>query len=138
MAGVMLNLLVLVPLLFWAIPRFGVIGAAWAILGAALIQVPINYLILLRLLRARWRDLGATLWRPAAASFIMATVIKTVEAHWSSPAGPALELAMYIPLGAVAYIGTVALLWLLAGSPEGGEMAVVRALGGRFIKAANT
>jgi lipopolysaccharide exporter len=125
----------LLPLMILWVRDDGAVGAARAYLVSGLVMLPVNYAICFKLIKLKWRQVGAALWRPVFAAAAMAAVL-----NWLFPAGNVgmgspKALASFVGavgVGAVVYCIAVGLLWYLAGRPEGGESAILRHLG-RFL-----
>jgi O-antigen/teichoic acid export membrane protein len=121
-------LAVLLPLFLTLIPRFGMLGAAWASLGTALIMVPATYSVAIRLLGTTWRGLLASLWRPVAATGAMAVVVSLFLAQpepTRHAANAGLLLAAAVLIGVATYGLAVLVLWYLSGRPQGAERHVL-------------
>lgn len=126
------RLAVLVPMAILLTGRIGLIGAAYAELGAAVFGLLASVPMLLRRLEISPRDYFARLWRPAIASALMAYAVRRLieafpDATSSLTALPVLALA--VAAGIVAYFAALACIWLLAGRPPGAELLVIRRLG---------
>jgi lipopolysaccharide exporter len=119
----------LFPAVAIGVGAFGAIGAAWAYLvHSILIFMPVCYWILLRTTPIRVSDVWQPVWRPVLASAIMFAATKPMADAWATPetldALP--RLLGVISIGAMTYVCSIALLWWLAGRPEGAEKALVR------------
>jgi PST family polysaccharide transporter len=117
-------LAVLLPLFLALIPRFGMLGAAWASLGTALVMVPATYSVAIRLLGTTWRGLLAPLWRPVAATGAMALVVSLFLAQpepTRHAANAGLLLAAAVLIGVATYGLAILVLWYLSGRPQGAE-----------------
>jgi O-antigen/teichoic acid export membrane protein len=105
--------------------RNGVIGAASAYLVVAVVMMPLNFGVVMRVLEIPLRELLAVLWRPALAALAMYALVQ-----WTIIEVAALNVAIQLPIavvvGALAYILVVTLLWALAGRPEGPEAVLFR------------
>jgi O-antigen/teichoic acid export membrane protein len=111
-------------LLLLLVPRAGVQGAALAFLGASLLQFPVTYVTLVRVLGLRLGQLVAAVWRPVAATVTMGATVGLASAALDVPArqGPEiLALATLASAGCAIYFGTLYGLWALAGRPPGAE-----------------
>jgi lipopolysaccharide exporter len=109
--------------------RFGLIGSAWAYVVTALLLLPVNFLMITRYLELKASTLLAACARPLIASTIMYLGLRALgdanipaDMSAGSAAG---KLAIFVPTGATLYIGSVALLWWLAGRPVGAESALL-------------
>jgi len=130
---------VLVAALFAGIRAAGVAGAAWAFLVAVLAVIPVNYLMLSRLLGVRPKDALTRFWRPAAASGVMWLFVEGLRRALPMP-GTSLEAAGKligcIVFGVTIYAVTVLFFWRLSGRPAGAEQFAlerVRSVLRRFV-----
>jgi len=122
----LLFLALLMPALWWLVSKYGAHGAAYAVLLAAAIQIPVGFCVVMHYLKIKIFSLFAVMWRPLSAGFIMVGAITIVRANWSvGGAAPApeyaLQLLALIPLGIIIYIAVALGLWLMNGRPRGGE-----------------
>lgn len=106
----------------WAAGRFGVEGAATAMLVAAVVTFLLWLALTRRQIGCGWAELGAALWRPASGAVAMAAAVMAVPDEIGFPLGGAVGalaavLAVKAAAGALAYAVPVAALWLLAGAP---------------------
>jgi O-antigen/teichoic acid export membrane protein len=115
----------LAPIGAFLVIDHGALGMAQAraLVGAAVLCIAMGTI-------ARYGGAGvhaqfARLLRPAAASAVMAAALWSLPDAW---AHPAVELVCKVSLGAGVYAATAALLWHLAGRPDGGERMVLDAL----------
>ncbi|HKU15960.1 MAG TPA: oligosaccharide flippase family protein [Steroidobacteraceae bacterium] len=124
------NVVILVPLLIVMTKMYGLVGAAWAYVIAAFASLAPTVTSILRTLALRFSDLFAHVWRPIVSSVFMYVVLNAltpeVNLQTLSTADSALQLALFIPLGAVAYVGCVMGLWYASGRPEGAEAMMLR------------
>jgi O-antigen/teichoic acid export membrane protein len=65
------------------------------------------------------RDFVAAIWRPAVAGLVMTLVVLTINAGIHFIGSP--RLLLDIAAGAIAYAGSLMLLWTFVGRPEGVE-----------------
>lgn len=110
--------LMLLPLLVIATKYWGMLGAAWAMLGTILIIAPITFGVLMSYLRLRIRDYTGAIWRPLMASAFMALVVHAIKSRsGSSPvtSATAVELLACVAAGAVTYAIVILALWQLSG-----------------------
>jgi lipopolysaccharide exporter len=123
-----MQLLIAITLMLLFVPRFGPIGAAWAILVGAFVAMMSNYFMVLRELSLPFFGLMAVIWRPVVASFAMtATLITVSDSFWANLTGTgptAMRLAAMIVVGAVSYATVILGCWHLAGRPRGTEMVL--------------
>jgi lipopolysaccharide exporter len=128
---------VLIPVLIIMSSRYGVVGAATGYILTALGLLPLNIALVLRTIEMRAATLLREVWRPILAAGTMYVVTKLVAmpvidiATLSSSEALRL-LAIYVPLGALVYVATLASLWMLSGRPEGAETIVMRIVAERL------
>ncbi|MCS6948604.1 MAG: oligosaccharide flippase family protein, partial [Steroidobacteraceae bacterium] len=115
-----LRLVVLVCALVLLLPRWGVIGAAWAELIAALASFLCSAWVTQQRARIGVRRMLARLWRPLVASAIMFAVVgRALDA--AAGASHLVRLLAGVTLGAAVFFVTAALLWWICGRPGGAE-----------------
>jgi lipopolysaccharide exporter len=131
-----IHILVAVPMLIWLMNKYSVLGAPWAILTAAAVSFPINYIWLMRALKLSFLHLAAALWRPMVAAALMVAVGTWVQHQWLIPMRVGQSLAgllILMAVGALVYIASVLALWKLARCPHGAESRLVALLNLQFI-----
>ncbi len=104
--------------------QWGMIGAAWAILAAALINLPVYYAAMFRTLKLKMPQFLAVIWRPVAGSAVMYGVLNYGLGLLTSSqlAIPSLiSLLAAVMLGVLVYTVIVLLLWIVSGRPRGAE-----------------
>ena len=120
-AGMMLRLLLLLIL----IPRFGILGGALAAAIMSVFQEAIYLGTGMRRLKIRIGPILAGVMRPAAAVAIMAAILAWMGLGWTDWNGGDAQLGRNLAtatgLGAVIYIVSLIVLWLVAGRPKGAE-----------------
>jgi lipopolysaccharide exporter len=118
-----MNVVVLLALLGSLTPAFGIRGAAWAYVITVMIVLPINLYYITKFLGLPVSAFASQVWRPICGAVIMYIGVRVLgpapphEAIGSLQA--ASSLLACIALGVPLYIVSVALLWLIAGRPEG-------------------
>jgi O-antigen/teichoic acid export membrane protein len=124
----LVHIAVALPLLLWLMGTQGVNGAPWAILGAACVSLPLNYILVARMLHVGPRELADIVWRPGVSVSLMAAAIALFRSSWESAGLHSAigELASSIAVGAVVYPLVVFILWRIAGSPDGAEASLLR------------
>jgi O-antigen/teichoic acid export membrane protein len=126
-----LALAVLLPVLIFGVMHWGALGAAWAVTLAVLVMALLDIGISTRVLRLRLRRLLVPAWRPLLAVALMIAVVLEVRLNWAAPErfqDWLILLLASVAAGAVTYIGTVTVLWFLAGRPDGAERHLLDAL----------
>jgi lipopolysaccharide exporter len=126
------HVLVLIASLVTLISWRGVQGAAEAFLITALIILPVSFGLILSKLDLKVTALLDRLWRPILASTVMFFAVRAFvldhPAQGPVTIGTVLYLLAAVALGAVIYVACVAVLWILAGRPEGAEAVIARRL----------
>lgn len=124
--------MVLLLLGLWVLTvRYGVLGAAFAEVVAALGSLAVSVPILARTLKLGPLTYFGALLRPLVASIVMGLVLHAVLPGRGLDPGIVSAVSWLIVgslLGAVVYPLAVALLWLLAGRPDSVEVAVFKRL----------
>jgi O-antigen/teichoic acid export membrane protein len=122
-----LSVALLIVLLLVLVPRYGVVGGAYAYLLSALSTLPLSIFVILRTLKLGVLRFLNHVWRALfAAAAMYASVHTYVASRAATNSTPllAIEMLTAIVLGAVSYIGTVALFWVLVGRPLGAETVI--------------
>lgn len=114
---------ILAVLLIVLCPRFGAQGAAAAALITAVLIVPVNYALLFRKLKLRWRALPGIVVRPLIGSVVMYFALRQPMTAMmaTSTVGMLAELLALIAGGAIVYLIVMTLLWILWRRPAGPE-----------------
>jgi hypothetical protein len=115
---------VLAPLVLWAGTRGGIEPIAMATTAAAAIVLPFAAAVLSHTIGFTVAMILRSLWRPVLATALMVIVVT----HIALPADlPALvRLIATVAVGGVVYVAGIGVCWLLAGRPEGLELAAWR------------
>lgn len=119
------------PVIVVASLYYGVLGAAYAHFGTALLGLFGIVFVFSRLTGIKPRTLGAALWRPALSSVIMAATVFSAIVLINSKSAYLLviiKLGILIIVGAVSYVASVLGLWVLSGRPTGAEKILFTAL----------
>jgi lipopolysaccharide exporter len=115
---------VLIPSMLLLSRWWGVIGAAYAELGASIVSIAVSYALLLRVLKLPARAYVTVIWRPVFAAAVMGFsvdwAVREISARFTSLL-PVFQLAVAIALGIAVYGLVLMLLWYLAGRPRGAE-----------------
>lgn len=122
------RIVLLVPVLVVATQRFGINGAAWAILAVTAAMTPVNFWVLLPRLGVPTAAFLACLWRPAIGSAAMYYLVSESGSvlRYFAIQGPGALLGVGIFTGVAVYVVMVSLLWLLVRRPSGAETIVFR------------
>lgn len=113
-------LFIFFPALYFFLQAYGVLGAGYAYLVAAIATVPIGMWNTKRLLGLEWNALARVIWRPLVAAVAMfASVIgfDTMTGNY----GVLPRLILESILGAVVYVTVTLTLWVVAGRSAGAE-----------------
>lgn len=118
---------------------FGLIGAAWAMLGVATVNVLLWLAMAARLLGQGPGWAVGALWRPGLAAALMAGAVLAIPAGAAARLGlpwpVAGTLALKAAAGAVVYVGVTAALWRAAGMPgQSAETHLARMAGGALAR----
>ena len=121
LGGMTLRLVLLLILL----PPFGIIGAVFAAGIPMLCEYAIYVAVTLRRFNLRVSDLSRRIWRPLAATVVMAAWLYALGLGWTATSGDGVSLASEIiaaaALGAGIYLSTIAALWFASARPTGAE-----------------
>ena len=110
------------------LPRLGIVGAAWAFLIAASVNLPLQLMILKGVLGLPPILWLRRVWRPAVAATVMHLSVTALQIEMPTAQGMvdgALELVAVVGAGAVSYVAVVLGLWLMAGRPPGPERYIL-------------
>ena len=124
----LVHMAVAVPLLILFMGRYGIVGAPWAILGAACVSMPVNYAKALHELALPLATVVEAVWRPLTAAAAMLFVGSWIHSRGLTPMGLGQNLGgllILITAGALIYLATVIALWRLARCPRGAESIVL-------------
>jgi lipopolysaccharide exporter len=123
------HVVLLISALLLLTPGHGAIGAAGAIVTAGLISLPVSLVLIVRHVGLRLQDLLGVIWRPLIASIIMYFSMEVLRpaAGWTytSSAGALPALAVEVLGGALVYVTSLYILWILSGRPLGAEQWVL-------------
>ncbi len=112
---------------------WGIDGASWAFIVASALILPVNQWLLRRYLGLPWQATAARVWRPLAASLLMAAGIyafKLALPVQHSGSAFLASLLASVALGALLYAIACEALWRSAGRPDGAEQVVRQKLAG--------
>ncbi len=123
------------PMLIYFTNIHGAIGAAWVYLATSLIVAPLNYFLLLRLLRLKLGTFLASMWRPLASSAVMYYLVTSFVDYFGTSDNLAVNLwglIVGVVIGVSIFSVTDALLWWICGRPDGAEQRVLTVLESRI------
>ena len=118
------QLVVLLPGLFWGVSKAGALGAAWAYVASSGVVILLSYWVLLRELELPASAFMGRIWRPITSALVMAVAVSGLAATLPAPSSlieTALQLLLLVSLGGLVYLGAVFGLWFASGRPAGGE-----------------
>src|SRR5271169_2465085 len=125
------RLALLVPTLIVAGRWGGAPAIAAAQAGLGFVALGGDFFMLRLAVRFTAADILACLYRPVAAALAMVLVLHAIDQATSLPLFTAMVVK--IVCGALAYLGTLTVVWLLAGRPDGIEALAVQ-IGARMIR----
>ena len=120
---------VAIALMLMLVPKYGEIGAAYALLAGASLAMTVNYYMALHVLKLPLRDFINVLWRPFVGAAMMAAAVRTVGPLWQNEIGGAINILRLATLCAItlaSYLVVVLLCWWVARTPEGAETLIIR------------
>jgi len=124
-----LQVCLLLPLSFWLTREHGVMGAVIATVVAAVGLLPLNTALVVRTLGVTVRQLWAKVWRPLLAAAVMYAVTvlaqPPIDTATLTAARALVLLAIFVPLGAITYVGVALATWALCGRPPGAETVLL-------------
>ncbi|MEM7763866.1 MAG: lipopolysaccharide biosynthesis protein [Pseudomonadota bacterium] len=123
-----MRLVLLLPMLVYATPRHGAIGAAWAWTIANIIVTVTEYFLFYHMVRYRPLQLLGMIWRSIAGVAVMGLVVyrlllALISMNDRYPLG--IELAVLAAAGAVCYTIVTYSLWTITGKQRGAESFVL-------------
>jgi len=121
-----LGFVLLVPLIVISVHEYGIVGAAVSRAFVAILMLPLMLYLTSRVCPVGCWDLASMLWRPLFAGILMALGLM-LPLNYSDIL--LLALVAKVGLGAVIYIGSLFLLWLISGKPDGIEATVFKYVG---------
>jgi O-antigen/teichoic acid export membrane protein len=122
------RLIFYVPLVAVLSSTHGIVGVAYAELGASALMLMVSYPVLFRVLALRSGPYVATLWRPLLAATAMAVAVSVVVRELANGAvgsNPLVQLLVGVPCGIVVYGVGLLILWVAAGKPRGAETYIL-------------
>jgi lipopolysaccharide exporter len=128
-----------IPALIVLTYYYGVVGAAWGYLAAAVGVLPFSLWFIQKSLGLPPFEFVKQVWRPLIAATTMYGCTKfampALDIATLASSSALKLLAIYAPLGASIYLLTVTLLWLASGRPEGAELIIARQIASRWQRA---
>jgi hypothetical protein len=114
-------------LLVALVPKYGVVGGAYAYLITALVTLPLSIFVILRTLRLAAKKYIANIWRPIVSAAIMFFLVREYSGRIASNEQVVVlvtQMFKSILLGCVIYISTVIFLGVVSGCPVSAESVV--------------
>jgi lipopolysaccharide exporter len=117
---------------------FGLMAVPWSLVASGSVMVALLWWwsVHLRVLRAI--DVPTAVWRPFAATVLMALLMNALLGAVQAALNPLLLLVLVGGLGVVTYVCSALLLWRLAGRPQGPERAAIDFLRLRWARPASS
>lgn len=118
----------LVPMIIMLTFHYGALGAAWACLLTALVNLPVYYTTMFRTLKLPVLTFAATIWRPfvaAGAMYLGVNYYVSDLMPTSSSVDALPQLLLAVLLGISIYVTSVAALWLLSSKSSGAELTLL-------------
>ena len=104
------------------VPRYGVMGVAYAGLMGPLITIPIQVVAVRKDIGFGTRDILVATWRPMLASLVMGAVVYFAQAQaYTAGHIGAFALIALILLGVLVFAAALWLTWAACGFPGGAE-----------------
>jgi len=119
--------ILLLAMLAVLVPRHGALGAAYAVLGTAVVMTPGFLYLMKRRLGVGMRVFASAIVRPLVASILMAMIVRWVLPVYErsmSMHHAASVLIGGVALGIFVYGCSIVLLWVVVGRPVGVERIV--------------
>ena len=119
--------LALIPLLF-GLRSLGVVGAAFAQLGAMVAAVAVSIGLMKQYLGTTLGELAGAVWRPLTAAAIMACAVYALDQSqfgFGHVLPPYVRLIACLLCGFALYVPLVGMLWVLSGRGDGVERALL-------------
>ena len=135
------RLLLLAPATLLLIPRFGYIGAAWALSLTNVVVILTEYVVFHRLMPFEPGRVVSALWRSVVGVGLMGYGVHTLV-NWLPVALPDhslfVKLMIAVSAGVAIYTVTTLGLWLISGRPRGAESYILGMVSKRFGRGAVT
>jgi PST family polysaccharide transporter len=126
-----LNVCLLIPAIWFAIPDHGALGVVWAIVAVSFVTMAINYAVLIKMTSITLKRIVSAVWRSTLAAVIMAFGVDYIvdnPPNVTFQNNVFLHLVLSIASGVISYVSILAALWWLSGTPQGPEAYVIRTL----------
>lgn len=124
----MVKAICFVPLFALGMIYYDLYGAAWACVITGVVVLIVDFFLVRRIVGIGIGHVLVRLWRPGLSVAVMYLVVLSYRTSVSAPhrlLDYILELGICAVVGGITYFGSVLLLWLLTGRPEGAERIVL-------------
>ncbi len=119
----------LLPAMYILTTQNGVIGAAWAALGTAVITAPVEFALAFRTVGVRTSEYLICIWRSILGTAVMYGAVRgLITAPLFSNFTAPTVLLVAILLGFSVYILSTLSIWAATGNPEGIEATILKRL----------
>jgi lipopolysaccharide exporter len=118
-----------VPLMAIGIVAFGLTGLLLARAAASTLGLVLNVQLARKTIDLRYSVLWAGLWRPLLSTGGMIVAVLLLRAWWDADAAALPHLLAEIFVGALIYLASLAVLWLLSRRPAGLEADLLALIG---------
>jgi lipopolysaccharide exporter len=125
------QVVIFLAVLYPSVVQWGMIGAAWASLGTAIVMIPVNQAMVAHCLGLSATRFGRELVRPLIASGLVAAAVLAVKSQLvlrEVTLDYVLALLLCVAVGAVVYVIAIYALWRLWSRPDGAERHAFRQL----------
>ncbi|MPT47849.1 MAG: lipopolysaccharide biosynthesis protein [Sphingobium sp.] len=121
-------LLIRLPILFVLMYFYGLVGVLIARATTIFVTIFFNMQIVKNLINISYWDQFSSNIRSLLGVLIMSGVVLSISPilHRIGLVGDLWKIVIYVVVGAIAYIATNFILWLLAGRPDGPEQDIMR------------
>ena len=110
---------------------WGIAGVPIAVTVASALVLPFAVFAVTRAIPVTYRDIVRALWRPLLAAVVMTLAVRTYSAVTSSAL---LDLSVRVGLGALVFLSTLLILWVVTGKGAGPERAMISLVEKRFTR----
>jgi lipopolysaccharide exporter len=125
-----IQVIVLVPAMYFMTGAYGTIGAAGAYAFSCIAVFPFNLAMLLKDVQGRLRDFARQIWRPAVGAAMMYAAVqhRTASSIYTSTAQQFVELMYSVTLGATLYAAVLLVCWAAVRRPDSAESLILSKL----------
>jgi O-antigen/teichoic acid export membrane protein len=116
-----------IPAVVFGAAKGGALGAAYAITIVSVFLMPLNYLVLFKVIKLPLFDFIKKLWRPIIATLIMILFVEISIIFRPVPETfviNLINLIFEVIVGCVTYSGSILILWKISGMEPGVELMV--------------